>query len=175
MQSLFCSSSGKEFDQEIMSCLILTGNYEKVTGNVIKSPGAGVDFSTKMTSMKQIGLLAAGCQPWNRDVCAANGNRFAYCATLAIYIYQVSRHCKVVEPCEVYVYLVNGSTMHVHLYISDVVSPIFKGTLLMKEINLHTQEKICRAISVLICMLKVRTQAKVIPSLLQDYHGKLQN
>ncbi|KAJ8028341.1 WD repeat-containing protein 17 [Holothuria leucospilota] len=45
-----------------------------------------------MTSMKQIGLLAAGCQPWNRDVCAANGNRFAYCATLAIYIYQMDKN-----------------------------------------------------------------------------------
>lgn len=39
--------------------------------------------------MKQVGLLAAGCQPWNKDVCAASGDRFAYCATLAIYIYQV--------------------------------------------------------------------------------------
>lgn len=40
--------------------------------------------------MKQVGLLAAGCQPWNKDVCAASGDRFAYCATLAIYIYQVN-------------------------------------------------------------------------------------
>lgn len=42
-----------------------------------------------MTRVKQVGLLAAGCQPWNKDVCAASGDRFAYCATLAIYIYQV--------------------------------------------------------------------------------------
>ena len=42
------------------------------------------------SAMKQISLLAAGCQPWNRDVCAASGDRFAYCATLAVYIYQVS-------------------------------------------------------------------------------------
>ncbi|XP_077983757.1 WD repeat-containing protein 17-like [Glandiceps talaboti] len=41
--------------------------------------------------MKQVGLLAAGCQPWNSDVCAASGDRFAYCATLAIYIYQLDR------------------------------------------------------------------------------------
>ncbi|XP_072040937.1 WD repeat-containing protein 17-like [Amphiura filiformis] len=41
--------------------------------------------------MKQIGLLAAGCQPWNTDVCAASRDRFAYCATLAIYIYQLER------------------------------------------------------------------------------------
>ncbi|EDL35647.1 WD repeat domain 17, isoform CRA_c [Mus musculus] len=40
-------------------------------------------------SKEQVGLLAAGCQPWNKDVCAANGDRFAYCATLAIYIYQL--------------------------------------------------------------------------------------
>ncbi|XP_015226931.1 PREDICTED: WD repeat-containing protein 17 [Cyprinodon variegatus] len=43
-----------------------------------------------MAKVKQVGLLAAGCQPWNKDVCAASGDRFAYCATLAIYIYQVN-------------------------------------------------------------------------------------
>lgn len=43
----------------------------------------------KMSQVKQVGLLAAGCQPWNKDVCAASGDRFAYCATLAIYVYQV--------------------------------------------------------------------------------------
>ncbi|XP_062068855.1 WD repeat-containing protein 17 isoform X4 [Lepus europaeus] len=42
-----------------------------------------------MSQVRQVGLLAAGCQPWNKDVCAANGDRFAYCATLAIYIYQL--------------------------------------------------------------------------------------
>ncbi|KFO84404.1 WD repeat-containing protein 17 [Buceros rhinoceros silvestris] len=42
-----------------------------------------------MSRVKQVGLLAAGCQPWNKDVCAASGDRFAYCATLAIYIYQL--------------------------------------------------------------------------------------
>lgn len=40
--------------------------------------------------VKQVGLLPAGCQPWNNDVVAASGDRFVYCATLAIYIYQVS-------------------------------------------------------------------------------------
>uniref|UniRef100_A0A3Q2FKJ8 WD repeat domain 17 n=1 Tax=Cyprinodon variegatus TaxID=28743 RepID=A0A3Q2FKJ8_CYPVA len=44
----------------------------------------------RMAKVKQVGLLAAGCQPWNKDVCAASGDRFAYCATLAIYIYQVN-------------------------------------------------------------------------------------
>ncbi|NXG09103.1 WDR17 protein, partial [Sakesphorus luctuosus] len=43
----------------------------------------------KMSQVKQVGLLAAGCQPWNKDICAASGDRFAYCATLAIYIYQL--------------------------------------------------------------------------------------
>lgn len=42
-----------------------------------------------MSTVKQIDLLPAGCQPWNADVCAACGDKFAYCATLAIYIYQV--------------------------------------------------------------------------------------
>lgn len=40
--------------------------------------------------IKQVGLLPAGCQPWNNQVCAASGDRFAYCATLAIYVYEVS-------------------------------------------------------------------------------------
>ncbi|XP_051992804.1 LOW QUALITY PROTEIN: WD repeat-containing protein 17-like [Xyrauchen texanus] len=43
----------------------------------------------KMSQVKQFGLLAAGCQPWNKDVCAASGDRFAFCATLAIYVYQL--------------------------------------------------------------------------------------
>uniref|UniRef100_A0A8C7QV08 WD repeat domain 17 n=1 Tax=Oncorhynchus mykiss TaxID=8022 RepID=A0A8C7QV08_ONCMY len=43
----------------------------------------------KMSQVKQVGLLAAGCQPWNKDVCAASEDRFAYCATLAIYVYQL--------------------------------------------------------------------------------------
>ncbi|XP_054421804.1 WD repeat-containing protein 17 isoform X4 [Pteronotus mesoamericanus] len=42
-----------------------------------------------MSQVRQVGLLAAGCQPWNKDVCAAGGDRFAYCATLAIYVYQL--------------------------------------------------------------------------------------
>ncbi|XP_014871643.1 WD repeat-containing protein 17-like isoform X1 [Poecilia latipinna] len=44
-----------------------------------------------MAKVKQVGLLAAGCQPWNKDVCAASGDRFAYCATLAIYVYQLDQ------------------------------------------------------------------------------------
>ncbi|KAJ8335867.1 hypothetical protein SKAU_G00392090 [Synaphobranchus kaupii] len=49
------------------------------------------DLKIKMSQVKQVGLLAAGCQPWNKDVCAASGDRFAYCATLAIYVYQLDR------------------------------------------------------------------------------------
>eukprot|EP00058_Branchiostoma_floridae_P026109 XP_002611599.1 hypothetical protein BRAFLDRAFT_56820 [Branchiostoma floridae] len=44
-----------------------------------------------MAMLKQVGLLAAGCQPWNTNVCSATRDRFAYCATLAIYIYQLDR------------------------------------------------------------------------------------
>ncbi|KAB1257536.1 WD repeat-containing protein 17 [Camelus dromedarius] len=46
-------------------------------------------FKANMSQVRQVGLLAAGCQPWSRDVCAAGGDRFAYCATLAIYVYQL--------------------------------------------------------------------------------------
>uniref|UniRef100_A0A8C0TXB2 WD repeat domain 17 n=1 Tax=Cyanistes caeruleus TaxID=156563 RepID=A0A8C0TXB2_CYACU len=52
----------------------------------IKRSGVG---QAKMSHVKQVGLLAAGCQPWNKDICAASGDRFAYCATLAVYIYQL--------------------------------------------------------------------------------------
>ncbi|KAF0037923.1 hypothetical protein F2P81_010797 [Scophthalmus maximus] len=48
-------------------------------------------LTVRMAKVKQVGLLAAGCQPWNKDVCAASGDRFAYCATLAIYIYQLDQ------------------------------------------------------------------------------------
>ncbi|XP_067662961.1 WD repeat-containing protein 17-like [Haliotis asinina] len=41
--------------------------------------------------VKQVGLLSAGCQPWNHDVCDSSHDRFAYCATLAIYVYQLDR------------------------------------------------------------------------------------
>ncbi|KAL4230509.1 Anaphase-promoting complex subunit 4 WD40 domain [Mactra antiquata] len=41
--------------------------------------------------IKQVGLLPAGCQPWNNNVCASSGDRFAYCATLAIYVYQLDK------------------------------------------------------------------------------------
>lgn len=46
------------------------------------------DFHVKM--LKQVGLLTAGAQPWNSNICDAHGNWFAYCATLAIYIHEVS-------------------------------------------------------------------------------------
>lgn len=38
---------------------------------------------------KQMALLAAGCQPWNFQVASASGRRFAYCATLSVYIFEV--------------------------------------------------------------------------------------
>lgn len=49
-----------------------------------------------MSLMKQVSLLPAGCQPWNLDVCAAssNGDRFAYCATLAVYVYELDPQFK---------------------------------------------------------------------------------
>ncbi|KAF6017949.1 WDR17 [Bugula neritina] len=36
----------------------------------------------------QLALLAAGCQPWNSQVTAASGKRFAYCATSTVYIFE---------------------------------------------------------------------------------------
>ncbi|GFX03950.1 WD repeat-containing protein 17 [Trichonephila clavipes] len=41
-----------------------------------------------MSSVRQISLISAGCQPWNLNVVDSTGSRFAYAATLAIYIYE---------------------------------------------------------------------------------------
>lgn len=77
-----------------------------------------------MAKVKQVGLLAAGCQPWNKDVCAASRDRFAYCATLAIYIYQVCVFLLLpAVSCILYVFTLNGDQTNVfnvmsHLLIS---------------------------------------------------------
>ena len=39
---------------------------------------------------KQINLITAGSQPYSTDLCVANGMKFAYCATLSAYVYDVS-------------------------------------------------------------------------------------
>ncbi|CAG5133469.1 unnamed protein product, partial [Candidula unifasciata] len=39
--------------------------------------------------VRQVALLPAGCQPWNYDVVSVSGSRFAYAASLAIYIYEL--------------------------------------------------------------------------------------
>lgn len=38
--------------------------------------------------VQQISLLPAGCQPWNNNMIAARNQRFAYCASLAVYFYE---------------------------------------------------------------------------------------
>ncbi|KAL1439592.1 hypothetical protein MTO96_010070 [Rhipicephalus appendiculatus] len=40
-------------------------------------------------SMRQVGLLPAGCQTWHVNVASFSGHRFAYAATLAVYIYEM--------------------------------------------------------------------------------------
>ena len=39
--------------------------------------------------VQQMSLLPAGCQPWNNNMIAARNQRFAYCASLAVYFYEV--------------------------------------------------------------------------------------
>lgn len=68
-------------------CVVIASCVTCISHFVCRSLCWGVQVT--MAKVKQVGLLAAGCQPWNKDVCAASGDRFAYCATLAIYIYQV--------------------------------------------------------------------------------------
>lgn len=40
--------------------------------------------------VRQVGLLAAGCQTWHVNVASFSGHRFAYAATLAVYIYEMN-------------------------------------------------------------------------------------
>ena len=42
-----------------------------------------------MTSVRQVALLPAGSQPWNLHMVAGKGPKFAYCASLAVYVYEV--------------------------------------------------------------------------------------
>lgn len=39
--------------------------------------------------VQQMSLLPAGCQPWNNNMIAARNHRFAYCASLAVYFYEL--------------------------------------------------------------------------------------
>lgn len=39
--------------------------------------------------VRQLGLLPAGCQTWHVNVASFSGHRFAYAATLAVYIYEM--------------------------------------------------------------------------------------
>ena len=78
-----------------------------------------------MSQVKQVGLLAAGCQPWNKDVCAASGDRFAYCATLAIYIYQVQQ-CFTHNVLKLWFLFVDSPVLHhsfKHNFIQSVSEP----------------------------------------------------
>ncbi|ROT79673.1 putative WD repeat-containing protein 17 isoform X2, partial [Penaeus vannamei] len=49
----------------------------------------GTDTVTGGGMLQQLALLAAGAQPWHHNICTAHGRRFAYAATLAIYVYEV--------------------------------------------------------------------------------------
>lgn len=40
--------------------------------------------------MRQLGLLPAGCQPWNLNMIAGTTSKFAYCSTMAVYIYETA-------------------------------------------------------------------------------------
>ena len=42
-----------------------------------------------MKILQQVGLLAAGAQPWHVDICSGNGKYFVFSATLAVYIHEV--------------------------------------------------------------------------------------
>lgn len=55
--------------------------------------------------LQQRALLAAGAQPWNKNICASQGNRFAYAATLVIYVYEVSTNLVTCLLIEIYIFI----------------------------------------------------------------------
>lgn len=57
------------------------------TIGVPHSPSSSIRHTGRM--LQQRTLLAAGAQPWNKNICASQGQRFAYAATLVIYVYEV--------------------------------------------------------------------------------------
>ncbi|RUS73072.1 hypothetical protein EGW08_019169 [Elysia chlorotica] len=57
----------------------------------LANPWRETDIQGKRVMVRQVALVPAGCQPWNHDVVIAHGNRFAYAATLAIYVYEVDQ------------------------------------------------------------------------------------
>jgi hypothetical protein len=93
-----------------------------------------------MTSVKQVGLLSAGSQPWNRDVCAASGDRFAYSATLAIYIYEVNLLTAIKPYKHVHVYFGINESLH-SLYHKCRSFPIVVGSDLFK-MSVQLEKKI---------------------------------
>ncbi|XP_045113908.1 WD repeat-containing protein 17-like isoform X1 [Portunus trituberculatus] len=50
------------------------------------APYSSLDIRGGM--LQQLSLLAAGAQPWHHNICTAHSRRFAYAATLAIYVYE---------------------------------------------------------------------------------------
>ncbi|KAL3194651.1 hypothetical protein MRX96_046017 [Rhipicephalus microplus] len=60
-----------------------TGSHDSLPVAVWKrSPNMNV-------GVRQVGLIPAGCQTWHVNVASVSGHRFAYAATLAVYIYEV--------------------------------------------------------------------------------------
>ena len=39
--------------------------------------------------LQELSMLTAGAQPWHHNISTTHNNRFAYAATLVIYVYQV--------------------------------------------------------------------------------------
>nr|XP_045611784.1 WD repeat-containing protein 17-like [Procambarus clarkii]XP_045611785.1 WD repeat-containing protein 17-like [Procambarus clarkii] len=103
-----CSTSGLELatlspiqtlDNSCVWDLHGNANYiQSASSHCVLGGGlkASVDCSpTHLTSgirggmLQQLSLLAAGGQPWHHNICTAHSRRFAYAATLAIYVYEV--------------------------------------------------------------------------------------
>ncbi|RXG71741.1 hypothetical protein Avbf_11065 [Armadillidium vulgare] len=89
---LLSESSWSTSDSDCSGCLHLSkgstetesdgcnGNYELTTLSSTGNSCKGM--------LQQISLLTAGAQPWNYNICTVHGRRFAYAATLVIYVYQ---------------------------------------------------------------------------------------
>nr|XP_053636053.1 WD repeat-containing protein 17-like isoform X1 [Cherax quadricarinatus] len=93
-----CSASAFEL-ATLSAVQALNGNYIQsasshcMLGGGLKTLAVG--SATLLSSgirggmLQQLSLLAAGAQPWHHNICTAHSRRFAYAATLAIYVYEV--------------------------------------------------------------------------------------
>ncbi|XP_050694797.1 WD repeat-containing protein 17-like isoform X3 [Eriocheir sinensis] len=78
--------SNANYIQSASSHCVLAGGLKTCVDN---AAAALPSLDIRGGMLQQLSLLAAGAQPWHHNICTAHSRRFAYAATLAIYVYEV--------------------------------------------------------------------------------------